>query len=70
MLAVALLIRLLWATVVVLRASRIQAHFERAIGNPMLLSALTGNKLTFSRTGPSLKLQRNANLFDPPAGPT
>jgi len=45
-----------------LPASRIQAHYQAAIGDPVLLSARTTNKLTFSWTGPGFKLQRNPNL--------
>ena len=46
----------------VLPASRIQAHYHAAIGNPELLAAHKQNKLAFSWIGPGFKLQRNANL--------
>ncbi len=45
-----------------LPASRIQAHYQTAIGNPVLLSAQTTNKLNFSWIGPGFRLQRNSNL--------
>ncbi len=45
-----------------LPASRIQAHYQTAIGNPVLLAAQTTNKLAFSWIGPGFRLQRNSNL--------
>ncbi len=46
----------------VLPANRIQAHYQTAVGNPVLLSAQTTNKLNFSWIGPGFRLQRNSNL--------
>lgn len=46
----------------VLPASRIQAHYQTAIGNPVLLAAQTTNKLAFSWIGPGFRLQRNPDL--------
>ena len=46
----------------VLPASRIQAHYQAAIGDPVLNSQKTTNKLTFSWAGPGFRLQSNTNL--------
>ncbi len=45
-----------------LSASRIQTHYQTAIGNPVLLSTQTTNSLTFSWAGPGFRLQSNTNL--------
>ena len=45
-----------------LPASRIQAHYEAAIGNPVLLAAQATNKLTLSWIGPGFRLQSNPDL--------
>jgi uncharacterized repeat protein (TIGR03803 family) len=49
----------------VLPANRIQAHYQAAIGNPVLLAVQTTNKLALSWIGPGFKLQRNPNLSNP-----
>ena len=45
-----------------LPASRIQAHYQTAIGNPVLLATQTTNKMNFSWIGPGFRLQRNPDL--------
>ena len=45
-----------------LPASRIQAHYQAAIGNPVLLAVQTTNTLALSWAGPGFKLQRNPDL--------
>jgi uncharacterized repeat protein (TIGR03803 family) len=45
-----------------LPASRIQAHYQTAIGNPELLVVRTTNKLAFSWAGPGFRLQGNRDL--------
>jgi hypothetical protein len=49
----------------VLSASRIQAHYQTAIGTPELLSVRTTNRLNFSWVGPGFRLQSNTNLNNP-----
>lgn len=45
-----------------LPASRIQAHYQTAIGNPVLLATQATNRLTFSWAGPGFRLESNTNL--------
>jgi uncharacterized repeat protein (TIGR03803 family) len=49
----------------VLSASRIQEHYQTAIGNPVLFSTQTTNRLNLSWAGPGFRLQSNTNLSNP-----
>jgi hypothetical protein len=49
----------------VLSASRIQEHYQTAIGNPALFSTQTTNRLNFSWVAPGFRLQSNTNLANP-----
>src|SRR5262249_11185082 len=48
----------------VLPPDRIQAHYQTAIGNPVLSSALSTNKLILSWTGPGFRLESSSNISD------
>jgi uncharacterized repeat protein (TIGR03803 family) len=45
-----------------LPASRIQAHYQTALGNPVLLTERATNKLVFSWIGPGFRLESNGDV--------